>query len=210
MYEEYISIVGWILCDYAIMLLFTDCSVCGSRVEFFRNIFLIGPMGAGKTTIGRFLAKALDYRFVDSDREIESRTGVNIPVIFDYEGEEGFRKREQEAISELAQLNDIVLATGGGAVIRSKNRESLSRNGFVVYLRCSVEQQLERTHRDSQRPLLNTPDPRAKLEELMAARESLYSGCAHFCVDTGQQSSRHASRIILRTFQARRELSARA
>lgn len=185
------------------MLLFNVYLESVFSVENFRNIFLIGPMGAGKTTIGRYLAKVLDFRFVDSDREIESRTGVNIPVIFDYEGEEGFRKREEAAIAELTQLNDIVLATGGGAVIHSENRENLSANGFVVYLSCSVEQQLERTHRDSQRPLLNTQDPRAKLEDLMAMRESLYRGCSHFGVDTGQQSSRHASRTILRAYQSR-------
>jgi shikimate kinase len=162
------------------------------------NIFLIGPMGAGKTTIGRMLAKALGVVFFDSDKEIEQRTGVSIPMIFEYEGESGFRKRESEALGSLTQLNPVVLATGGGSILLPENREFLRRRGFVVYLQCGVEKQLERTHKDTNRPLLQTENPRARLEQLLALREPLYRSLAHFTVDTGQLSSRSAVRQILR------------
>lgn len=165
------------------------------------SIFLIGPMGAGKTTIGRQLAKSLTRDFYDSDREIEARTGVDIPLIFEYEGEEGFRAREQKVISELTRLSHIVMATGGGAVLLPENREALSGNGFVVYLRCPVERQLERTHRDTQRPLLRTENPRERLEKLLAKREPLYRECADLIVDTGGNSSRFAVREIVKAFQ---------
>lgn len=147
------------------------------------RIFLIGPMGAGKSAVGRLLAQRLGYRFVDSDRALEERTGVDIPRIFDVEGEEGFRSREQLILQELTQLSGIVLATGGGAVIREGNRACLQERGIVVYLRTTVDTQLVRT-RHSQRPLLQTRDPRSRLQELMLARAPLYEALADITVDT--------------------------
>ncbi|WP_304639399.1 shikimate kinase AroK [Pseudomonas sp.] len=149
-----------------------------------RNVILIGPMGAGKSTIGRLLAKELKYCFKDSDREIEARTGADIPWIFDVEGEEGFREREEAMIAELAAEQGIVLATGGGVVMREANRRALSAGGLVVYLRTSVEQQLQRTAKDRQRPLLQTPDPERVLRELMAKRDPLYREIADLIIET--------------------------
>jgi shikimate kinase len=166
-----------------------------------KNIFLIGPMGAGKTTIGRMAAKSLGIGFVDSDKEIEKRTGVTIPMIFEYEGEAGFRKREAEVIGQLAQSEGIVLATGGGSILLPENREALKSHGFVVYLHCPVDKQLERTHRDSNRPLLKTENPRQKLQDLFAVREPIYRSLADLVVDTGQCSSRSVVRQILRSYQ---------
>jgi shikimate kinase len=170
------------------------------------NIFLIGPMGAGKTTIGRLLAKALGVVFVDSDKEIEQRTGVSIPMIFEYEGETGFRKRESDVLASLTQTCPIVLATGGGSVLLPANRDYLCERGFVVYLQCSVDKQMERTHKDTNRPLLKTENPRARLEELLAARDPLYRSLADFIVDTGHFSSRSAVRQILRAFNRSRRI----
>lgn len=147
------------------------------------SVFLVGPMGSGKTAVGRQLAKLLGYRFVDSDAEIEIRTGVDIPFIFEKEGEAGFRQREREVIEDLTQQEGIVLATGGGAVILPENREALAR-GRVVYLETSVAQQLARTRHGRHRPLLNTGSPRARLEQLMQAREPLYREVAHVTVRT--------------------------
>lgn len=149
-----------------------------------RNVFLIGPMGAGKSTIGRLLAKELKYSFKDSDREIEARTGADIPWIFDVEGEDGFREREEAMIAELAVEEGIVLATGGGVVMREANRRALSAGGLVVYLCTSVEQQLQRTAKDRQRPLLQTSDPEKVLRELMAKRDPLYREIADLIVET--------------------------
>ncbi|MGZ8215714.1 shikimate kinase AroK [Methylomagnum sp.] len=165
-----------------------------------KNIYLIGPMGAGKTTIGRLLAKNLGVSFVDSDKEIEKRTGVSIPMIFEYEGESGFRKRESETLADLVKLEGIVMATGGGSVLLRENREGLRRNGFVVYLHCPVDKQFERTHKDSNRPLLNTDNPRKKLADLFSIREPLYRSIADSVVDTGQCSSRSAVRQIMRVY----------
>jgi len=165
------------------------------------NIFLIGPMGAGKTTVGRQLAKYLNIQFFDSDREIETRTGVDIRMIFEYEGEEGFRRREQIILSELTRLKRIVLATGGGAILSSQNCEYLREHGYVVYLQCSVDRQIERTSKDNHRPLLNTENPREKLQDLMKIRSPLYEACADYTVDTGRLSSRMAVKQILNTFQ---------
>ena len=147
-----------------------------------RNVFLIGPMGAGKSTIGRLLAKELKYPFKDSDREIEERTGADIPWIFDVEGEEGFRQREEAMIAELVHEDGIVLATGGGVVMRPANRAALKAGGLVVYLRTSVEQQLQRTAKDRQRPLLQTADPEAVLRDLMARRDPLYREIADLII----------------------------
>ncbi|MBW9258947.1 MAG: shikimate kinase AroK [Candidatus Thiodiazotropha sp. (ex. Lucinisca nassula)] len=149
-----------------------------------QNLFLIGPMGAGKTTVGRQLAEHFRKEFIDSDLEIQRRTGVDIPTIFEFEGEQGFRQREQEVIEELTQREEVVLATGGGAVIREQNRKALSSRGLVIYLHCTVEQQFERTHRDKNRPLLQTDDPMAKLKSLMAERDPLYRQTADLLIST--------------------------
>lgn len=141
-------------------------------------------MGAGKTTVGRQLAEHFRKEFIDSDLEIQRRTGVDIPTIFEFEGEEGFRQREQEVIDELTQRDEVVLATGGGAVIREQNRKALSSRGLVIYLHCTVEQQFERTHRDKNRPLLQTDDPMAKLKSLMAERDPLYRQTADLLIST--------------------------
>lgn len=151
------------------------------------NIFFVGLMGAGKTTIGRLLAKHLDMPFYDTDHEIERRTGVRIPLIFEVEGEIGFRKREIAVIEELSQLEDIILATGGGAVLMQENRKALKQNGNVVYLRAHVHELWQRTRNDKTRPLLQTNDPRAKLEVLFAERDPLYREIASVIVDTGGQ-----------------------
>src|SRR5450830_232118 len=147
------------------------------------SIFLVGLMGAGKTTIGRALAKKLNKRFVDSDHEIESRTGASIPVIFEIEGEESFRQREAEIIRELSAQEDIVLATGGGAILRAETRACLKQRGTVIYLRASMNQILQRTGRHKNRPLLQTADPRRKLEELSRQRDPYYREVADFTIE---------------------------
>lgn len=151
------------------------------------NIFFVGLMGAGKTTIGRQLAKQLNKTFYDSDHEIERRTGVNIPLIFELEGEDGFRKREAVVIEELSSMRNIVLATGGGAVLMQKNRENLKQNGTVIYLRANVQELWHRTHNDKNRPLLRTNNPRQKLEQLFEERDPLYREIATIVLDTGGQ-----------------------
>ena len=161
------------------------------------SLFLTGPMGAGKSTIGRQLSKQLDLPFHDSDHEIEARTGVDIPLIFDLEGETGFRKRESVVIDELTQLPGIVLATGGGAILDPANREHLGNRGKVIYLHASVNQQLKRTRMDRNRPLLQTEDPRARLEELMAIRDPLYREIASVVIDTDGMRVRDVVKKIL-------------
>jgi shikimate kinase len=152
------------------------------------NFFLVGLMGAGKSTIGKHLARKLGKSFFDSDREIERRTGVKIPVIFDIEGEAGFRLREQQVIHEFTQRQDIVLATGGGAVLSPANREDLHARGTVIYLRANIDDLFARTRRDKNRPLLQTTDPKARLTELFLQRDPLYQEIAHIVIDTGRQS----------------------
>jgi shikimate kinase len=169
-------------------------------MRYTKNIYLIGPMGAGKTTIGRLLAKALGIGFLDSDREIERRTGVSIPMIFEYEGEKGFRKREAEILADLVRMDGVVLATGGGSILLPENRENLRRRGFVVFLYCPVDKQLERTRKDTHRPLLQSDNPRQKLLDLFTVREPIYRALADFIVDTGQCSSRGVIRQILRAY----------
>ncbi len=154
------------------------------------SIFLIGPMGAGKSTLGRLLAQELKRPFYDSDQVIEERCGAAIPWIFDIEGEEGFRVRESQVIDELTQLDHIVLATGGGAILKPENREWLHKRGKVVFLQTTVDQQLERTAKSKHRPLLHTPDPRARLETLRQAREPLYLQTAHFIIPTDERPPR--------------------
>jgi shikimate kinase / 3-dehydroquinate synthase len=161
------------------------------------NIFLVGLMGAGKTTIGRMLARKLGMRFVDSDHEIEARTGASIPWIFEIEGEASFRKREADMIRELTGQHGIVLATGGGAVLDPANRALLTERGTVVYLRASINSILQRTSHDKNRPLLRTPDPRKKLEELMTQREHLYREIAHLVIDTGRPNVQSMVNTIL-------------
>jgi shikimate kinase len=152
------------------------------------NIFLVGMMGAGKTSVGRLLAKNLNKVFHDSDHVIEQRTGVKIPLIFEIEGESGFRHRETLVLDELTGLTDVVVATGGGAVLTQQNRERLRDRGTVVYLRATVRDLLNRTRHDKNRPLLQTADPRARLNELYEIRDPLYREVAHVTIDTGSQS----------------------
>ncbi|MDD2661217.1 MAG: shikimate kinase AroK [Methylococcales bacterium] len=166
------------------------------------NIYLVGLMGAGKTTIGRQLAKSLTVPFYDSDKAIEESTGVDIPTIFEFEGEEGFRDREQKMIKQLTQLKGIVLATGGGAILREENRRLLKENGFIVYLQCSVERILERTRRDTQRPLLKSENPKERIETLFAEREHLYLSCADFSIDTGVMQSKAVVSHILEEYRS--------
>lgn len=163
---------------------------------------MIGLMGAGKTTIGRQLAKSLLVPFYDSDKAIEESTGVDIPTIFEFEGEEGFRDREQKMIQKLTQLHGIVLATGGGAILREENRKLLKENGYVVYLQCSVERILERTRRDTQRPLLKTDSPKERLRRLFEQRQPLYLSCANFRIDTGNLKSKMVVNRILEEYRA--------
>ncbi|MEN9896667.1 MAG: hypothetical protein RLZZ66_316 [Pseudomonadota bacterium] len=166
------------------------------------NIYLVGLMGAGKTTIGRQLARTLKIPFYDSDKAIEERTGVDIPTIFEFEGEEGFRNREQKMIQQLTEIKGIVMATGGGAVLREENRQLLSENGFVIYLHCDVDKLLERTRRDSQRPLLNTQDPKERLETLFDQRKPLYTSIADFTIDTGILQSKDVVTQILDVYES--------
>jgi shikimate kinase len=167
------------------------------------SFFLVGPMGAGKSTIGRQLARALGLDFVDSDREIEVRTGVDIPLIFELEGESGFRKRERRIIDLLTARKGIVLATGGGAVLHPDNRQRLASRGRVIYLHTSVDQQLERTAHDRGRPLLQTENPRAKLEELMATRDPLYREIADWIIETDGCRVRDVVQDIIRHIEKR-------
>jgi len=161
------------------------------------NIFLVGLMGAGKTTIGRLLARRLDMTFIDSDHEIEARTGATIPWIFEIEGEASFRRREADVIRELTAQKGIVLATGGGAVLNPASRTLLAERGTVVYLRASVSSILQRTAHDKNRPLLQTADPRKKLEDLTAQREPLYREIADIVIDTGRPNVQSMVQTIL-------------
>jgi shikimate kinase len=162
------------------------------------NIYLIGPMGAGKTTVGKQLSEVLGVEFIDSDHEIQRRTGVDIPTIFEFEGEEGFRNREQAVIDELTAREGIILATGGGVVLRETNRQHLSSRGVVVYLRCTPEQQYERTRRDKNRPLLQTDNPLQKLQSLMRTRDPLYRQTADMVISTEGKNTQSVVREIVR------------
>ena len=162
-----------------------------------RNIFLVGPMGAGKSTIGRHLADELHLEFFDSDQEIERRTGADIAWIFDLEGEDGFRKREEDVINELTDRQGIVLATGGGSVINKSVRNRLSARGIVVYLQTTIDKQVARTQRDKRRPLLQNDNPEAVLKELAESRNPLYEEVADYVVDTDDQSARAVANQII-------------
>jgi len=153
-----------------------------------RNIFLVGLMGAGKTTVARQLARRLGKTFYDTDHEIERRTGVRVQVIFEIEGEPGFRARETQMVDSLTALQDVVLGTGGGVVLKPENRALLAARGFVIYLRAQPRDLYQRTRHDKSRPLLATDDPLAKLEELQRVRDPLYREVADLIVDTGRQS----------------------
>lgn len=162
-----------------------------------KNIVLVGPMGAGKTTIGKLLAKELDYEFKDSDKVIEKRCGADIPWIFDVEGEQGFRDREQQTIAQLCDEPRLVIATGGGAVMRQENRNMIAGNALVVYLKTSVNQQYERTHRDKNRPLLQTEDPFSVLTNLYKQRHPLYQEIADVIVETDKKNPKSVVKQIV-------------
>ncbi len=164
-------------------------------------VFLVGMMGAGKTTIGRQLARLLGRDFVDLDHELEARCGVRVALIFDIEGEEGFRKRETAALDECSQRRGIVLATGGGAVLAPENRRYLKERGVVVYLRASADELYRRVARDRNRPLLQTADPEARLRSLLAEREPLYESVAHITFETGTMPVPQVLRALLPLLQ---------
>ncbi|WP_343188183.1 shikimate kinase AroK [Buchnera aphidicola (Ceratoglyphina bambusae)] len=168
-----------------------------------RNIFLIGPMGAGKSTIGKYLAQKLNMDFYDSDKEIENRTGADIAWVFDVEGEIGFRNRESKIIDELTKKNGIVLATGGGSIVSEKIRNMLSSRGTVIYLKTTIEKQLIRTKRDKNRPLLNNKELSNKtiLENLAKERNHLYNNISDLTVDTDLNSAKSIASYIFKKFK---------
>jgi shikimate kinase len=161
-----------------------------------KNIFLVGPMGAGKSTIGRRLAEMLNMEFDDTDHEIRRRTGVDIATVFDFEGEEGFRRREKAVVDELTQRSGLILATGGGVVLDAENRRFLSARGIVVYLYCTPDQQYRRTEKDRTRPLLQTENPLQRLQEFMEERDPLYRQIADFVVSTEKRNAVSVAREI--------------
>lgn len=162
-----------------------------------RNIYIVGPMGAGKSTIGRQIAQQLHLEFVDSDAEIERRTGAEIAWVFDVEGEDGFRKREAGVISDLTEKQGIVLATGGGSIVSKDVRNKLSARGLVVYLETTIDKQVARTQRDKRRPLLRSENPRQVLEDLAEVRNSLYEEIADLTVKTDEQSAKLVAKEII-------------
>jgi len=168
------------------------------------NIFLVGPMGAGKSTIGRALASQLGMRFLDCDHEIEKRTGASIPLIFEIEGEAGFRRRETQALEELTQETGLILATGGGAVLAEENRHLLTSSGTVVYLQAPIDVLVKRTAHDRNRPLLANVDRRAKLTELMKVREPLYRAVADITVSSGGRPATAVARDIVKQLKEMR------
>ncbi len=169
------------------------------------NIYLVGPMGAGKTTVGRHLAELLGRDFVDSDHEIERKTGASIPWIFDKEGEGGFREREASVIEELTLRDNLVLATGGGVVTQGCNRQALNQRGIVIYLYTPVELQIQRTYRDKNRPLLQVDHPEQKLRELLTVRDPLYREVAHYIIETNQGAARDLAHRILHLIMAKQK-----
>ncbi|HXZ49679.1 MAG TPA: shikimate kinase [Usitatibacter sp.] len=170
------------------------------------NVFLVGMMGAGKTTLGKALARKSGREFVDTDRLLVERTGVPIATIFEFEGEEGFRRRESAVLAEVAARSGCVIATGGGAVLSADNRDLMRRSGTVVYLRARLDSLWERTRHDTTRPLLAAPDPKGTLAALLERREPLYREAAHIVVDVGAQG---AASLVNRVLSALREQGAR-
>ncbi|WP_019672562.1 shikimate kinase AroK [Psychrobacter lutiphocae] len=165
------------------------------------SLFIVGPMGAGKTTVGKLLAKYLGRSFIDSDHYICQQTGADIPWIFEKEGEAGFREREARAIEELTALPNIVLATGGGVVIQAQNRKYLKQRGITIYLQASVDVQLKRTSKDKSRPLLQTSNPKAVLHSLFEVRDPLYREVADIVVETGEGYPRYMLKKIIATLK---------
>ena len=168
------------------------------------NIFLIGPMGSGKTSVGKIIAKALAKEFHDTDQEIEANTGVDISYVFDVEGETGFRKREEKLVEVITQKKNIVLATGGGAIESENNRRCLANNGFVIYLETSLEDQVLRAKPSRQRPLLQDVEPKKKLQELMQKRKSLYESIADTIVKTEGHKPHSLAKEVIENFDAHR------
>jgi len=162
------------------------------------NIFIVGPMGVGKSTISRHIAELLNKTYLDSDHEIEERSGAKIPLIFEYEGESGFRKREQAMINDLTLNHNIVLSTGGGVVLDADNRKHLQNRGYVIYLHASVDELLKRTAHSYNRPLLQTANRREKLEKLVLERHPLYQSVADVTIETGRRSIRQVIKIVLK------------
>ena len=179
-----------------------------SRMKSSRNLFLVGLMGAGKTTVGRTLARRLAKEFRDTDQEIEQRTGVRVSDIFDIEGEAGFRRREAETLARLSELDNLVLATGGGAVLDARNREHLKARGCVVYLHARPVELAKRLGRDRSRPLLQGSEPQAKLEELYGLRDPLYREVADIIMETGRQSANSLVEQLLERLDKECRLSA--
>ena len=169
------------------------------------NIFLIGPMGSGKTSVGNLVANMLSKKFLDTDSEIESITGVDITYIFDIEGEAGFRKREEKVVEEATQMQNIVLATGGGAVESKNSRRCIRDNGFVVYLETNIEDQLKRVTPNNRRPLLRTSNPEQKLKELATKRKEFYESIATLVVQTKGQKPKVLAEKIIENFNAHRD-----
>ncbi|WP_428241376.1 shikimate kinase AroK [Gynuella sp.] len=167
------------------------------------NIYLIGPMGAGKSTIGRLLSEEFNLPFIDSDKIIEERAGADIPWIFDLEGEEGFRRRELSVIEDLTQLESVILATGGGAILKEENRRNLRSRGVVIYLKASVRQQIERTEKDRNRPLLQTDNREEVLRKLVTARSPLYDETADIVVDTDHKLPKNVIKEIIEQLSSR-------
>ena len=165
------------------------------------RVFLVGPMGAGKTTIGKYLAQQLKLQFADTDSEIERRTGADIPWIFEIEGEEGFRSREQQVVEEMTDWNNYVLATGGGVVMRAENRRALASRGFVIYLHATIDEQVRRTQKDKRRPLLQTGDPEQTLRDLMAIRDPLYREIADHVINTDGCSPKTVAQRLVKELQ---------
>lgn len=166
-----------------------------------QRIFLIGPMGSGKTTVGRFLARRLGLTFLDLDQEIERRCGVEVRTIFDIEGEDGFRRREHALLDELTSGDPLLLATGGGSILRADNRAMLRERGLVVWLRTRVEQQIRRLEKDQRRPLLQAPDREQRLKKLAETRDPLYAECAHLIVQSDNVSPLQMAQRAARQIQ---------
>lgn len=171
-----------------------------NREQNRSNVYLVGLMGSGKTTVGRILAKRLGLAFMDTDREVEERTGVSIPTIFEIEGEEGFRRRESQVVEDCTRMSNAIVATGGGVVLRPENRENLTKSGFVVYLNVPPHILWERTRADKNRPLLKVDDPLGKLQQLFAQRDPLYREVADLVVDGSRINAQGVTQLLMKEF----------